>query len=56
LALYALAKVPEMADGAIYGALGFGGHALKHILAAAAALCFLIALRRRVRIERKHLD
>jgi len=56
LALYALAKVPEMADAAIYGALGFGGHALKHILAAAAALCFLIALRRRISVERQRPD
>jgi hypothetical protein len=38
LALYALAKVVELRDGAIYAAHGLlSGHTLKHLLAAAAA-------------------
>lgn len=34
---YALAKLAEHCDAAVYAATGFGGHSLKHLLAAAAA-------------------
>lgn len=47
LALYAASKGAELADAALFGILGFGGHALKHLLSAAGAGCFLIALMRR---------
>jgi hypothetical protein len=47
LALYAVSKGAELADAALFETLGFGGHALKHLLAAAGAGCFLIALMRR---------
>ena len=42
LGLYAMAKLMEIADQPIYDLLGFtSGHTLKHLLAAAAALCLL---------------
>jgi len=40
---YALAKVTEHFDAAIYAAIGMGGHALKHLLAALAAWWILRA-------------
>jgi hypothetical protein len=47
LGLYAMAKLMEIADQPIYGLLGFtSGHTLKHLLAAAAALCLLRGVRR----------
>jgi hypothetical protein len=48
LAGYALAKVAEMADEAIFRTLGIlSGHALKHLLAAGAAWCMVLAVRNR---------
>ena len=44
LPAYAGAKLAELNDAVLFAATGFGGHALKHLLAALAALCFLIAL------------
>lgn len=45
LGLYAAAKAMELADQAVFDVLGFGsGHTLKHLLAAAAALCLLRAV------------
>ncbi len=46
IALYALAKVLELADPAVYGFTGqlVAGHALKHIVAALAALPVIAAL------------
>ena len=42
LGLYAAAKTMELADQTVFDALGFtSGHTLKHLLAAAAALCLL---------------
>ena len=34
---YALAKLAEHYDAAVYAAMGFSGHSLKHLFAAAAA-------------------
>ena len=49
LACYALAKALELADHGIFAAGGLvGGHALKHLAAAAAALVLLGMLRRRI--------
>ena len=46
IAFYALAKIAEAADHAIFDALGFlSGHSLKHLLAAAAAAAILRACR-----------
>jgi hypothetical protein len=46
LGLYAAAKGMELADQAVFDALGFtSGHTLKHLLAATAALCLLRAVR-----------
>ena len=46
LALYAIAKASELADQPILPALGFvSGLTLKHLLAAAASLCLVMALR-----------
>ena len=45
LGLYGAAKAMELADHAVFDALGFtSGHTLKHLLAAAAALCLLRAV------------
>lgn len=45
LALYAAAKLMEVADQTVFDALAFtSGHTLKHLLAAAAALCLVRAL------------
>jgi hypothetical protein len=47
LGLYAAAKLMEVADQTVLDALGFvSGHTLKHLLAAAAALCLLRAVGR----------
>jgi len=49
LALYGVAKGFEMADSAIYRALGFvSGHTLKHVVAAAAVGCVAAMLRVRL--------
>ena len=47
LGLYAAAKLMEVADQTVFDALAFtSGHTLKHLLAAAAALCLLRAVGR----------
>jgi hypothetical protein len=53
LGAYALAKVLEVADGAIFRMLGgvISGHSLKHLVAALGAYVFLIALQRRRLVE-----
>ncbi|MBS4052873.1 MAG: ceramidase domain-containing protein [Methylomonas sp.] len=44
-ALYFVAKLLEHFDGRIFSMLGFmGGHAIKHVAAAAAALCIIYAV------------
>lgn len=43
LGAYVLAKVAEHSDAALFAATGFGGHALKHLLAALAAWWILRA-------------
>jgi hypothetical protein len=49
LGLYAAAKLMELADRAVFDALGVtSGHTLKHLLAAAAALWLLRAAARNV--------
>jgi hypothetical protein len=46
LGLYAMAKLLEIADQPIYDLLGFtSGHTLKHLFAAAAAMCLLRAVK-----------
>ncbi len=57
VALYSLAKLCELFDHQIYQALGgvLAGHALKHLLGAAATACVLIMLHRR-RIQDKGID
>lgn len=49
VALYALAKAAELFDHQIYAATAgmISGHSMKHLLAAAAAFCVLLMLRRR---------
>jgi hypothetical protein len=48
LGLYGIAKVAELFDESIFQALyPLSGHALKHVLAASAAYCFLLGLRKR---------
>jgi hypothetical protein len=48
LGLYALAKVAELSDAAIFHATGWvSGHTLKHLLAAAAAGMLAVMLSRR---------
>lgn len=49
-ALYGLAKVLEMFDSDIHALLGIGGHAFKHLAAAAAGACLALALDRRRRL------
>lgn len=46
LGFYCLAKLAELADGWLYAAMGFSGHALKHVLAAAGLYGYLLALQR----------
>lgn len=48
LAAYAAAKLAELLDEPVFRALHLlSGHALKHLLAAFGAYCFLLAIRRR---------
>jgi hypothetical protein len=47
VALYSLAKLAELGDHAIAGALPTGGHPLKHLLAAAALAVYVAAVARR---------
>lgn len=47
LACYAIAKVLELADAPLLAATGMGGHAWKHLTAAAGVLLVAIALERR---------
>lgn len=48
LGFYGVAKLAELFDEPIFQALyPLSGHALKHVLAASAAYCFLLGLRRR---------
>ncbi|MFQ5634751.1 MAG: ceramidase domain-containing protein [Gammaproteobacteria bacterium] len=51
LCAYGASKLTEFADQPIYEALGLGGHALKHLLAAAGALAILYALLRRAPVR-----
>jgi hypothetical protein len=51
IALYALAKVAELGDHAIFEALGFmSGHTLKHLLSTAAAAVLVASFVQRARI------
>lgn len=50
LAAYALAKMAEIGDEGLYRMLGFSGHALKHLIAAAAGWIFWQGLRHRERV------
>lgn len=45
LGVYVLAKVLEICDAQIYGALGISGHSLKHVAAAAGVYCVVLAVR-----------
>jgi len=45
--LYLAAKLAEHFDQTIYDIIGFGGHALKHLLAGGGALVFYFMLNRR---------
>lgn len=60
LALYGVAKIAEAFDASIYRALGVvSGHTLKHVAAAAGALCMAAMLKRRtdtIRSRTKHAD
>ena len=49
LAGYALAKVTEACDGAIFRGTGgaVSGHSIKHVIAAAACYCILLMLKKR---------
>ncbi|MFO1418886.1 MAG: ceramidase domain-containing protein [Methylotetracoccus sp.] len=49
LAAYVLAKLAEMGDDGLYRMLGFSGHTLKHLIAAAAGWIFWQGLRHRQR-------
>ncbi len=51
LGAYGSSKVLELADAKIYELFGVGGHALKHLLAAAGALSFLAALLLRTQLK-----
>ena len=44
---YVVSKIFEHADQPAYQAIGIGGHALKHLAAAAGTYCFYLALRYR---------
>jgi hypothetical protein len=51
LGAYLVAKLLELLDAQLHAALGFGGHALKHLAAAAGVLLFAVAvLARRLRV------
>ncbi len=48
LGTYAVAKILEIKDGAVFHALGrISGHSLKHLFAAVGTYAFLLALRKR---------
>ena len=47
IAIYALAKVCEVKDGSLLGALGVSGHTLKHVIAAISVLVIALMLARR---------
>jgi hypothetical protein len=49
LVFYAVSKIFELADGAIFAATGgtISGHSLKHLVAALAPLCVYLMLRAR---------
>ncbi len=47
LAAYGLAKLAEVGDQWVYDLLGFSGHSIKHLLAAAAPWMFYLALKKR---------
>ena len=49
LAAYLLSKLFEFADAAVFDAIGFGGHAFKHLFGALGSLCILVALLTRVK-------
>jgi len=51
LAAYGLAKTAEMGDQGVYDLLGFSGHSIKHLLAAAAPWMFYLAIKKRSVIE-----
>jgi hypothetical protein len=56
IALYALAKVAELGDHAIFEALGFmSGHTLKHLLSTAAAVVLVASLVSRARPAARRL-
>lgn len=44
---YLLSKLLEQGDAVIYDVIGIGGHALKHVAAAAATAFFYLALKKR---------
>jgi hypothetical protein len=53
-AIYALAKVPELTDGAIFRATGVvSGHTLKHLLAALSGYAVLLMLERRRAVAKR---
>ena len=52
LLAYAASKIAELADAPVFAAVGIGGHAFKHLLAALGALFVLLALVLRRPIER----
>jgi len=47
LVAYGLAKLAEFGDQGVYNLLGFSGHSIKHILAAAAPWMFYLAIKKR---------
>jgi len=47
LVAYGLAKLAEFGDQGVYNLLGFSGHSIKHLLAAAAPWMFYLALKKR---------
>lgn len=56
LGFYGVAKLAELFDESIFRALyPLSGHALKHVLAALAAYCFLLGLKRRTPIRTNDL-
>lgn len=50
---YGAAKLAELADAAMFESVGFGGHALKHVLAALGAFFVLTGLVRRKASQRE---
>jgi predicted membrane channel-forming protein YqfA (hemolysin III family) len=51
LGCYALAKVYELADAAVYSVLPVSGHTLKHLCAAAGVACVMAMLAGRARLR-----